>query len=171
MHTLKKVRWALTPKDALTLYRSSILPYYDQGDVFYSCANKTLLHSLQVLQNKALRAIYPKKHWVGTHQAHIKSKLLYLNQRRNTSLLKLAHSLSYNPCNLKQPNIRILRSSRKTLLKETAAKTKKFENSYVYQSVMQWNKLSEDLKSIRNFKLFKTRVKCELLLNNINFPE
>lgn len=171
MHILKKVRWALTPKDALTLFKSSILPYFDQGDVFYSCANKSTLHNLQTLQNKILRTIFTKKHWEGTHHAHVKNKLLYLNQRRKASLQKYVHSLSYVVTNLKTPISRNLRSTGKVLLKTVRAKTKKYERLFVHQSALLWNDLSEDMKSIRNFKLFKTRVKCELLLNNINFPE
>lgn len=171
LHILKKVRWTLTTKDALTIYRSSLLPYFDQGDIFYSSASKSSLQSLQTLQNKALRIVYSKKHWKGTHQAHIKSKLLYLNQRRTTSLLKYAHTQSYNPDNLKKINARTLRSSQKTQLKAQLAKNTKFEKSFVYQAVTQWNGLSQETKSIRNFKLFKTRIKCEMLQNNINFPE
>lgn len=171
MHILKKVGWALTPNDALILFRSSILPYFDQGDVFYSCANKSTLQSLQTLQSKSLRAIFTKKHWKGTHHVHVSNKLLYLNQRRKVSLLKYAHSLSYDPNNMKSPISRNLRSSGKALLKTGRIKSTKYERSFVNQSVSLWNNLSEDMKSVRNFKQFKTRVKCELLQNNINFPE
>lgn len=171
MQTLRKIRWTLTTKDALTLYKSSILPHLDQGDLFYSCANTKTLQSLQSMQNKALRIIYTKKTWDNTQAAHTKSKLLYLEHRRRGSLLKYAHKLSYNPDNLKNAPSRLLRSSGKTYLKTTAAKTSKFERSFTHQGVKLWNQLSDDLKAIRNYKLFKTRIMRELLLGNLNFPE
>lgn len=123
------------------------------------------------MQNKALRVIYSKKAWKGTNQAHITSGLLYLEQRRKASLLKYAHNLSYDHTKLKDTPTRNLRSAGKILLKTPAPKTKKYERSFYHQSLKMWNDLPEDYKAIRNFKLFKTRVKSELLLNNINFPE
>lgn len=34
-----------------------------------------------------------------------------------------------------------------------------------------WNGLNEETELIRNYKLFATRVKLELLQNKLNFPE
>lgn len=171
MQTLRKVRWTLTPEDALLLYKSSLLPYFDQGDLFYSCAKTGTLQTLQTMQNKALRVIYPKKNWEGTHATHVKSKLLYTEQRRKVSLLKHAHSLSYDQSNLKGAPTRNLRSSGKVYLKLNPARTTKSEKSFVYQSITFWNQLSDDLRAVRNFNLFKARTKTELLLSNLNFPE
>lgn len=93
MQTLRKVRWSLTEKDALTLYKSSILPYMDIGDLFYSSANLENLNGLQVVQNKALRIIISKKNWQSTETAHTRCRLLKLRIRRNKSL-------SYYPQNI-----------------------------------------------------------------------
>lgn len=50
MYTLQKFRRTLTMKDALTLYKSSIMPYFDQGVLFYYySASKKTLNSLQSL--------------------------------------------------------------------------------------------------------------------------
>lgn len=47
MHTIKKVRWTLNTKDAMTLYKSFVLPDYDHGDIFYYSTNKDSLKCLQ----------------------------------------------------------------------------------------------------------------------------
>lgn len=39
MYTLKKVRWALNFKEALLLFKSGILCYFDQGSMFYHAAS------------------------------------------------------------------------------------------------------------------------------------
>lgn len=171
LFTLKKIRWTLSHKDALTLYKSTILPYFDQGSPFYTSANKNSLKSLQSLQNKSLRIVYRKKDWPGTTAAHTESKLLSIEDRRALFLLKYAHNLSYDPANLQAKPARTLRSQNNILLKTSFPKTAKYERSYIFISIRMWNSLDEAFKQIRTFNNFKTRVKSELLLNNLNFPE
>lgn len=170
MFTLKRIRWTLSRKDALTLYKSTIIPFFDQGSPFYTSANKNSLKALQSLQNKALRIIYTKKKWPGTEIAHSECKLLNTDDRRTFFMLKYAHNLSYNPVNIKPPTGRALRSSNNIILKSCVPKNTKYEKSYIYQGIRKWNSLKEDLKQIRTHNSFKTRVKTELLLNNLNFP-
>lgn len=86
-------------------------------------------------------------------------------------MLKYAHNLSYDPANIKPPTGRVLRSSNNIILKSRAPKNTRFEKSYIHQGIRKWNSLKEDLKQIRTYNSFKTRVKTELLLNNLNFPE
>lgn len=109
---LKKIRWTLTKKDALTLYKSTILPFFDQGSPFYISANKNSLKSLQSLQNRALRIIYGKKNWPGTENAHKECKLLNTDDRRNFFLLKHANTLSYDTNNIKHCDPQTLSSWR-----------------------------------------------------------
>lgn len=49
LYLLKKIRWVINYKDALLLYKSSILPYFDLGSLFYVCCNHDKLNSLQKL--------------------------------------------------------------------------------------------------------------------------
>lgn len=89
-YLLKKVRNIVGHKEALTLYKSSILPFLDRGDIFFSSSDKQLLNSLQVLQNNCLRTVYGRRNWPGITQAHHESNLLLLKDRRDSHLLKLA---------------------------------------------------------------------------------
>lgn len=45
-------------KDATTLFKSSILCYFDHGSLFYNSANQSHSKHLQVLQNTSLRIIF-----------------------------------------------------------------------------------------------------------------
>lgn len=171
LHILKKIRWTLTTRDALTLYKGSILPYLDIGNLFYCASNKSSLNSLQVIQNRALKVIYSRKEWTNTETAHRRSKLLTLEDRRNMSCLKYAHTLTYEPTNMADTHNRSLRSNTKILLKVNLAKNRKFERSFVHQSRRIWNLLPHEHKAIRVFTHFKTRTKTELMLGNLNFPE
>lgn len=171
MYTLRKIHWTLRTKDALTLYRSSILPYFDQGLLYYHSANAGPLKGLQSLQNKSLRIIYTKRNWHGTEDAHRNSNLLPIKDRYKLTLLKYAHRRSFNRENIKKTRDTRLRSSNKTYLKTEIPKNATYERSFTHRSSLLWNTLKDEMKAIKHMKPFKTRTKTELLLGNINFPE
>lgn len=171
MTTLRKVRWTLGEKDAITLYKSCILPIIDQGSLFYDSANKDILKGIQSLQYKCLRIVTGRRNWEGTSIAQSKFRLLSMSDRRKLNLLKYAHKLSYAPSNIKEEHSRALRSNRKLLLKEQRSNCQRFDKCFVHKSIKLWNNLPEDCKKVRNIYTFRTRVKFEMLCNNINFPE
>lgn len=111
------------------------------------------------------------QNWPGTAEAHHESNLLLLKDRRDSHLLKLAQRRSFEPDNLRQSNRLMLRSANRILLKETRACNKKIGNSYIARSLKIWNSIPEELKLITDLNYFKTRIKKEMLLNNLNFPE
>lgn len=86
-------------------------------------------------------------------------------------MIKYVHQISYYQFNLRIPCSRSLRYSANIYLKTKIPKGKKYDHAFVHQCPLLWNSLSEEIKSIRKYKLFSTRVKKELLLNNPNFPE
>lgn len=171
LFTLNKIRWTLTFKDALLLYKTSILSYFDLGSLFYHSGKKDQLKSLQTLQNRALRIVYLKKEWPGTETAHVNCRLLTVKNRRELNLLKYAQTRSFNIENHLITHARHLRSTNKIRLRTQIPKNKTYEISYIHRSTIMWNSLPLDIKAIRNYKQFTTRVKLELLQNNLNFPE
>lgn len=170
-YTLKKVRWALNFRESMMLFKSSILCYFDQGSIFYHSASAVDLKQLQVLQNRCLRIVYGRRAWSDTISAHKNNNILMCRDRRLLFLLKRTHGLSFTPSNLKDHNTRTLRSMRKLLLKEPRCYNSKFEKAYINVGIKLWNRLPEEVKNIRNVEGFKTRVKTELLLGKLNFPE
>lgn len=105
MITLRKVRWTLGVKDALTLYKSCILPLIDQGSLFYDSASKEVLKGVQSLQYKSLRIFSGRKEWKGTSATQSKFRLLSTSQRRKLNLLKYAHKLSTLPLTSKKSTV------------------------------------------------------------------
>lgn len=67
LYLLKKIRWIIDYKDALLLFKSSILPYFDLEA--YSMSAVTM-YDLNPCKNckiiKGLRIILGKKHWIDT---------------------------------------------------------------------------------------------------------
>lgn len=171
MFTLKKVKYLLGSKEALLLYKSKILPYFDIGSLYYDSANADQVRCLQTLQNKCVRTIFGKNTGLSGDELHKKGRLLNTRTRRKMTLLKYAHQLSYHNCNLKDHNTRSLRSNRRILLKQKMAKKTKYEKCFIYQSIKLWNNLPEEIKQLRLMFNFTTRIKKELLLEKINFPE
>lgn len=171
MITLRKVRWTLGVKDAITLYKSCILPFIDQGSLFYDSASKETLKGIQSLQYKCLRIVTGRRKWEGTRITQSKFGLLSTGNRRILNLLKYALKLSFTPGNIKEEHSRSLRSNRKLLLKDQRSYCQRFDKCFVYKSIKLWNNLPEDCKKVRNIHMFRIRIKQEMLCNNINFPE
>lgn len=170
-YVLRKIRWSIGFREALLIFKSCILPYQDIGDVFYSGATIERMKGLQTAQNKCLRTIYGAKNWPGVIRAHRNNNILLCMERRNLNLLKFAHKKSFKRCNLQQHKGRALRSNRKLLLNLRMSKTQIYSKSYVLRASKLWNNLSEDFKRIRDVNLFSTRIKKELLMCKLNFPE
>lgn len=170
-YLLRKVRWIINEKDALRLYKSSIIPYFDLGSMFYCGASRNEIEGLQTPQNKCLKSVLGRKNWISTDNAHIKCNILKVKHRRQLMLLKYGHNLSKKPNNLKEQRNRTLRSNKKILLREARVQNCKFEKSYVVKAIKYWNSLPEDIKKIREITSFKNRTKSELMINKLNFPE
>lgn len=118
-----------------------------------------------------LKIVYPKKYWVDTQEVHKKSNVMSTINRRNFMLVKYGHKLSHDQNNILPYRERNLRSNRKILLKTRKFKTAKVEKSFLSKSVKYWNSLPEELKKVRDNSCFATRLKKEMLLGKINFPE
>lgn len=170
LYLLRKIRWVIGFRDALLLYKSRILPFFDLGIIFYSC-DATKINSLQILKNRALRTIIGKKIWSNTDDAHKNCNLLEIKARQRLFLVKHIHKRSFYPVNMIRHPIRTLRSARKSMLHDDRPKTSKFEYSYSYKGIKIWNWLPEDIKRIRDLDKFKTRVNKELMQGKLNFPE
>lgn len=41
----------------------------------------------------------------------------------------------------------------------------------MFLAIKRWNSLSESYKSVEDVKFFKNRVKKEMMINKLNFPE
>lgn len=170
-YLLKKVRWTIGFSEAMIIFKSSILPFFDVGDIFYIGTNLEQKKSLQTLQNKCLRTIYGRKAWPGTEEAHRRNNLLLTKERQLLHLLRYAQLKSFDRTNLRPHHLRTLRSNRRLLLLDNRVRHTKYGKSFVHKAIITWNSLDEELKKICDIYLFNTRVRSEILQNKLNFPE
>lgn len=172
LFTLKKVRHRLDQKDALTLFKSNLQPYFDQGDIYYDVSTHEQLKSLPCLQGTGMRMVYGKKCRGEQMQIYLrKSNLLTTTDQRHLSLDKHAHRLSFDRTNLRQHQQRSMRADQRKLLKLIILKDVKYERAFPYKGCKLWNTLPEDIKELKNLYRFRLRVSRELLQGKLNFPE
>lgn len=130
--------------DPVQKFNSTI--YRPRRYLLQSCQSEKPM-SLQILQNRALRIIYSKKDWPGTHEALSQNRLLTIDNRRALSLLKFAHNRSDCTNMLLSPLRRNLRSASKIYLNFTRPGTTKYAKCSIYKNISMWNSLDEEPKS------------------------
>lgn len=107
MFKLKKVSYLLEEKEALTLFKSNVQPYFGQGDIYYDISTQEQLNSLERLQHRGMKIVYGRKCRGEQMQEYLrKSNLLTTKERRCLSMVKYAHRLSLDRTNLRQQQIR-----------------------------------------------------------------
>lgn len=175
LYTLSKARSYMSTTIALLLFKTMILNYFDIGDLFYNSCNQRDLRRMHTLQNRALRIIYYDHLQSTLDELHKRANLLWLQDRRNLNLIISAHQRREGFYKLKVPqqNSHTLRPAASTNLHMPYMNNKKFENSFIIKSIRLWNQISNDLKETlpSKYHLVKTRVRKEMILNKLNFPE
>ena len=91
IYMLTKIRPFINNTQALYLYKSKILPYFDYGDIFYNKTFSRTLLRLQKLQNRALKLCMGKDALYNTDLLHVEAKLPKLISRRISHVLNFAH--------------------------------------------------------------------------------
>ena len=83
LFNLRKLRYYITEKCALAIYKQTILPVFDYAGFMLISCNKSDRHDLQVIQNDALRTCYnvKRRDRLSIADMHARSNLLSLEQR------------------------------------------------------------------------------------------
>lgn len=129
------------------------------------------LNSLQTLQNRALRCVFINEPTMSVKDMHVKANLLSLNSRRNLNIVAIAHARKFSQFKLCPARERALRSNNDLIMSKEHANNVKYEKCFVTKAIILWNSLDRSIKAIPTVRLFKTRVKSEMKLNKLNFPE
>lgn len=142
VYLLGRIRKYLTTKAAEMVFKSTILPLLDVGDVFYDCTTKSLLDKLQCLQNRAIRIIYRLGSRDNTDKMHSDMKILKLRDRRLLHILQLARWVSDKDenCNTRDLLTRAHEQGRKNLLTYRPNK-RRCQQSCSYKAARLWNQL------------------------------
>ena len=84
LFSLRKLRYHITEKTSLSIYKQTILPIFDYAGFMLVSCYKSDRSDLQVIQNDALRTCYnvKRRDRLSISKMHKSSNLLSLEQRR-----------------------------------------------------------------------------------------
>ena len=140
---LKQFQRMLNKKAAIMVYKSTILPILEYGDVFLSAAPLVSRKRLQTLQNKGLRCALNKGIETSSAELHKEAGLGKLRFRREQHLLNYMYDCSLDPnCQKRKLSQGVVtRSQSKRILKVKRPYTEKFKKSFTYRGPKKWNTL------------------------------
>ena len=166
LYLLSKVRKYINIQQAITIYRSMTVPYFDYGDIFLININLKTIDKLQKLQNRALRLCLALDGRSNVNELHNTCNINKLVHRRHTHFLNFAYNRAQDHTYLKEGN-RELRRYDAPILYEHKSDNKYFERSLLFQCALNWNVLPAADRNIQTIGKFKWNQKCYL---NEYFP-
>ena len=89
---LSKIRKFITIEQALTIYRTKIVPYFDYGDVFLINTTSKTKEKLQRVQNRALRICLNSEGRSNVNMLHNTCGINKLDDRRVAHLLNFVYN-------------------------------------------------------------------------------
>ena len=161
LYILSKIRNIINNTQALTIYKSKILPYFDYGDIFYNKTYLRTIDKLQKLQNRALRLCLLHDSRYNTNLLHRESKVPFLGARRHTHLLNFVYPRTRDPSYTTECN-RNLRRYEAPILHEIFPNNESFQRSILYQGAIAWNVLPIEERTIDNHLSFKNKQRNKL---------
>ena len=82
MYLFSKIRMYINKRQAITIYKTKNLPYFDYGDILYIGTHQHNLTKLHTLQNMGLRMCIKAEPQLAIARLHNKAGVNYLEQRR-----------------------------------------------------------------------------------------
>ena len=153
---LCSMRYFLTNKAALLIYKNMILPILEYGNIFLSSLSSSTLKKMQIIQNKALRLAIDYRRELSLKDLHTEAKLQKLKVRRQSHTLQfMFHQKSNKKLLVRRATGRITRSSNKLLFKLPRPRTEKFKSSLPYFGFKLWNQVPAGLQKVTDLHCFK----------------
>ena len=161
LYNLCKLRYYVSEKGALAIYKQTILPLFEFSGFMLIACTKSDGHDLQVIQNDALHTCFnvKRRDKVSILKMHIKANLLRLEQRCTMQLLRLMYVHKSNPVNL----IHLVRNTRAADLDQFYVERYsncKYKNSPFYKGVEIWKMLPNDLVTTDTQMQFRLALKA-----------
>ena len=158
LYVFSKIRRFLTVQASLCIYKATILPYIDYGDIFYQACSQIYLRKVQDKQTKALKICFKLYGRYDEDLLHRNANLALLNKRRDSHILNFM---------FKRQNIdtyldkRILptRAHQYTKFLVPNFHLTQFKNSLLYKGAIMWNQSPNELKLIDTYIAFKEKTK------------
>ena len=155
---LAKLRCFLMTDACLNIYKATILPYIDYGDIFYQATSKILLKKIQDKQDKALKICFSLHGYQDGPDLHHRANLALLDKRRDSHILSFIYH--------RKDHVQYLDTRPLPTRAHQAPKflipnynITQFKMSLLYKGSNLWNNLPNDIKNIDNFLAFKEKIK------------
>ena len=160
LFNLRKLRYYVSEKGALSIYKQTILPLFEFSGLMLMACTKSDRQDLQVIQNDALRTCFnvKRRDKLSILNMHIKANLLSLEQRRTMQLLRLMYMHKSNPVNLLHL-VRNTRAANRDQFYVEQYSNCKYKNSPFYKGVEIWKMLPDDLVASDTQMKFKLALK------------
>ena len=157
VYQLRKLRYLLTNKADLLIYKNMILPILETGISISLPPLKKTEKKLQIIQNKALKCALQKENRYSMTDLHNDARLSMLKLRRKYHLLLHIYQISHNK-NFKgwKKSVIRTRSSKKKQLILKKPNLARFQTNLTYKGPKLWNSLPATLQKSENFYEFKT---------------
>ena len=161
---LRRVKQMLPLQSRLTLYNSLVLPLFDYSDIVWGDKNFTLMENLQILQNKAAKIILDRHRHSSASEAldSLGWKPLHLRRRfhRCTTIFKCLNGfIDFNFNFVRNNTIHNYNTSSRDDFHLRCVRTNWGKQRFMYQSVVDWNSLSQDIRDTSIFSYFKSKLK------------
>ena len=166
LYLLSRVRKYITIGQAISIYKSKIVPYFDYGDIFLMNISAKTHSKLQKLQNRALRICLALEGRSNVNEMHNRCNINKLEHRRSAHLLNFVYNRTKDPGYISLGG-RELRRYDAPVLNELKSNNKNFERSVVFQGAKTWNALDYQTRNTMTSFEFKRAQKCQL---NVMLP-
>ena len=156
---LYKLKECLSPKSLINMYYNLFYPYLTYGNVLWGGTYGTHLNTIEMLQKRAIRIITGSEYLSHTEPLFLQTSILKFEDLHKYLLLLyyFKHKCDFQPSNVnystRYGGEPILYAHRLTLT----------EHSVLYSAARLWRSLSEDLKNINSYAVFKKKLKLHYL--------
>ena len=158
IYILAKLRRYLTEQSSLDIYKTSILPYIDYGDIFYQASPKGSLNKIQDRQIKALKICFNLHGIQDERQLHARANLAILEKRRDSHILNFMYKRNDDIHYLDNRQLQTRAFQAPKFIVPNYNLTQ-FKNSILYKGSKLWNDLHTETKNIQTYSAFKTKTK------------
>ena len=162
LYLVSKISNIINNKQAITIYKSKILPYFDYGDIFYNKTFSRTLEKIQKLQNRAIRLCLGKDSRYNVLLLHQESNIPRLENRRHTHLLNFVYPRAHMDKYVEIPAVPLRRYDTPILFVHFP-NNESFRRSILFQGAIAWNTLPVVDRAVDSHTKFKSIQKNKLI--------
>lgn len=160
LNTFSYIRKYVDVRTALLIYKTTILPIFEYGNITHCLVPTRLRIKMQRFQTRALRAVFYLDNNLSPAELHFKANLLELEYRSNIQLLCLIHKRSFQ--NEKFPLVEtdvVTRATGRIRFQMPKPNSERFKKFPMYYGVSLWNKIPPDIQKTDAYPVFKSKIK------------